>query len=74
MLNIQTNIWSTCLSLYSLQVERKPFQKVIDVSSDDSHRAGMKPFSFVRQVEYHSDALYITFSHLADALIQSDLQ
>ena len=54
MLNIQTNIWSTCLSLYSLQVERKPFQKVIDVSSDDSHKAGMKPFSFVRQVEYHS--------------------
>ncbi|XP_046905739.1 alanine aminotransferase 2-like isoform X1 [Hypomesus transpacificus] len=34
----------------TLKVERKPFQKVIDVSSDDSHRAGMKPFSFVRQV------------------------
>ena len=59
MLNIQTNMWSTCLSLYFLQVERKPFQKVIDVSSDDSHRAGMKPFSFVRQVEYHSVGLSI---------------
>ncbi|XP_063748301.1 alanine aminotransferase 2-like isoform X2 [Eleginops maclovinus] len=29
---------------------KKPFQQVIDVSTGDSHRAGMKPVSFVRQV------------------------
>uniref|UniRef100_A0A3Q1F5R4 alanine transaminase n=1 Tax=Acanthochromis polyacanthus TaxID=80966 RepID=A0A3Q1F5R4_9TELE len=28
----------------------KPFKEVIDVSSGDPHRAGMKPVSFVRQV------------------------
>ncbi|XP_068581074.1 alanine aminotransferase 2-like [Cebidichthys violaceus] len=28
----------------------KPFKKVIDVGSDDPHRAGMKPITFVRQV------------------------
>ncbi|XP_071397443.1 alanine aminotransferase 2-like [Centroberyx affinis] len=29
---------------------QKPFKKVIDVSSGDPHKAGMKPISFVRQV------------------------
>ncbi|RVE73716.1 hypothetical protein OJAV_G00033970 [Oryzias javanicus] len=29
--------------------EQKPFKGVIDVSSGDPHRAGMKPISFVRQ-------------------------
>ncbi|XP_042339816.1 alanine aminotransferase 2-like [Plectropomus leopardus] len=29
---------------------KKPFQQVIDVSSGDPHKAGMKPTSFVRQV------------------------
>ncbi|XP_044056151.1 alanine aminotransferase 2-like [Siniperca chuatsi] len=32
------------------QGTQKPFQKVIDVSSGDPHRAGMPPTSFVRQV------------------------
>ncbi|MED6245640.1 hypothetical protein ATANTOWER_005958 [Ataeniobius toweri] len=32
------------------QGEQKPFQKVIDVSSGDPHRAGMPPLSFARQV------------------------
>uniref|UniRef100_A0A3P8TQK8 alanine transaminase n=1 Tax=Amphiprion percula TaxID=161767 RepID=A0A3P8TQK8_AMPPE len=30
----------------------KPFKEVIDVSSGDPHRAGMKPVSFVRQVSF----------------------
>ncbi|XP_076600943.1 alanine aminotransferase 1 [Chaetodon auriga] len=29
---------------------RKPYEEVIDVSSGDPHRAGVKPLSFVRQV------------------------
>uniref|UniRef100_A0A3Q1HHZ2 alanine transaminase n=1 Tax=Anabas testudineus TaxID=64144 RepID=A0A3Q1HHZ2_ANATE len=33
-----------------LQGEQKPFKQVIDVSSGDPHKAGMKPVSFVRQV------------------------
>ncbi|XP_035508693.1 alanine aminotransferase 2-like [Morone saxatilis] len=32
------------------QGAKKPFKKVTDVSSGDSHRAGMSPISFVRQV------------------------
>ncbi|XP_032429209.1 alanine aminotransferase 2-like [Xiphophorus hellerii] len=32
------------------QGEQKPFQRVIDVSSGDPHRAGMPPLSFARQV------------------------
>uniref|UniRef100_A0A3Q1GEY9 alanine transaminase n=1 Tax=Acanthochromis polyacanthus TaxID=80966 RepID=A0A3Q1GEY9_9TELE len=32
------------------QGAHKPFKEVIDVSSGDPHRAGMKPVSFVRQV------------------------
>ncbi|XP_022608857.1 alanine aminotransferase 2-like [Seriola dumerili] len=32
------------------QGANKPFKKVIDVSSDDPHRMGMAPISFVRQV------------------------
>ncbi|XP_028260433.1 alanine aminotransferase 2-like [Parambassis ranga] len=32
------------------QGAQKPFKEVIDVSSGDSHRAGLKPVSFVRQV------------------------
>ncbi|XP_023151140.2 alanine aminotransferase 2-like [Amphiprion ocellaris] len=32
------------------QKVHKPFKEVIDVSSGDPHRAGMKPVSFVRQV------------------------
>uniref|UniRef100_A0A3B4ZCY8 alanine transaminase n=1 Tax=Stegastes partitus TaxID=144197 RepID=A0A3B4ZCY8_9TELE len=35
--------------LQSLGVQ-KPFQEVIDLSSGDPHRAGMKPVSFIRQV------------------------
>ncbi|XP_010777257.1 alanine aminotransferase 2-like, partial [Notothenia coriiceps] len=34
----------------SAQGAEKPFQQVIDVSTGDPHRAGMKPVSFVRQV------------------------
>uniref|UniRef100_A0A4W5Q3C8 alanine transaminase n=1 Tax=Hucho hucho TaxID=62062 RepID=A0A4W5Q3C8_9TELE len=30
--------------------EQKPFKEVIDISSGDSHRTGIKPISFVRQV------------------------
>ncbi|XP_038147533.1 alanine aminotransferase 2-like [Cyprinodon tularosa] len=30
--------------------EQKPFQRVIDVSSGDPHRTGMRPLSFARQV------------------------
>ncbi|XP_036374211.1 alanine aminotransferase 2-like [Megalops cyprinoides] len=29
---------------------KKPYKEVIDISQDDFHSAGMKPFSFVRQV------------------------
>ncbi|XP_029004916.1 alanine aminotransferase 2-like [Betta splendens] len=32
------------------QGAQKPFKRVIDVSSGDPHKAGMKPISFVRQV------------------------
>ncbi|XP_023859242.1 alanine aminotransferase 2 isoform X1 [Salvelinus sp. IW2-2015] len=32
------------------QGEQKPFKEVIDISSCDSHRTGIKPISFVRQV------------------------
>ncbi|KAL3045791.1 hypothetical protein OYC64_013948 [Pagothenia borchgrevinki] len=32
------------------QGAEKPFQLVMDVSTGDPHRAGMKPVSFVRQV------------------------
>ncbi|XP_023284533.1 alanine aminotransferase 2-like [Seriola lalandi dorsalis] len=32
------------------QMAQKSFREVIDVSSGDSHQAGMKPISFVRQV------------------------
>ncbi|XP_052317729.1 alanine aminotransferase 2-like [Oncorhynchus keta] len=32
------------------QGEQKPFKEVIDISSGDSHRTGIKPISFVRQV------------------------
>uniref|UniRef100_A0A3B4XZB3 alanine transaminase n=1 Tax=Seriola lalandi dorsalis TaxID=1841481 RepID=A0A3B4XZB3_SERLL len=35
---------------FSSQGANKPFKKVIDVSSDDPHRTGMAPISFVRQV------------------------
>ncbi|KAJ4922797.1 hypothetical protein JOQ06_021301 [Pogonophryne albipinna] len=34
----------------SAQGAEKPFQQVMDVSTGDPHRAGMKPVSFVRQV------------------------
>lgn len=36
--------------LFAPQGEKKPFSRVIDVSSCDPHRAGMAPISFVRQV------------------------
>uniref|UniRef100_A0A3B4ZYJ6 alanine transaminase n=1 Tax=Stegastes partitus TaxID=144197 RepID=A0A3B4ZYJ6_9TELE len=38
-----------CINIL-LQGVQKPFQEVIDLSSGDPHRAGMKPVSFIRQV------------------------
>uniref|UniRef100_A0A667Z7M9 alanine transaminase n=1 Tax=Myripristis murdjan TaxID=586833 RepID=A0A667Z7M9_9TELE len=38
------------LDLCFLQGIQKPFKEVIDVSSADPHKTGMKPISFVRQV------------------------
>uniref|UniRef100_UPI0037E8AA70 alanine aminotransferase 2-like n=1 Tax=Semicossyphus pulcher TaxID=241346 RepID=UPI0037E8AA70 len=47
-----TNLQSLAVRLAEeiKQGAKKPFKKVIDVSSGDPHRAGMAPVSFVRQV------------------------
>ncbi|KAM4547896.1 alanine aminotransferase 2 [Odontesthes bonariensis] len=49
---IRVSTQSALLSLseHITQGAQQPFKEVIDVSSGDSHRAGMKPLSFVRQV------------------------
>ncbi|XP_020510875.2 alanine aminotransferase 2-like isoform X1 [Labrus bergylta] len=41
---------AACVTQEIRQGAKKPFKKVIDVSSCDPHRAGMDPVSFVRQV------------------------
>uniref|UniRef100_A0A667YMF9 alanine transaminase n=1 Tax=Myripristis murdjan TaxID=586833 RepID=A0A667YMF9_9TELE len=45
----QTSSWPTTAVCF-LQGIQKPFKEVIDVSSADPHKTGMKPISFVRQV------------------------
>uniref|UniRef100_A0A3P8TRS5 alanine transaminase n=1 Tax=Amphiprion percula TaxID=161767 RepID=A0A3P8TRS5_AMPPE len=50
--HIRCSICINCAKLHSKV--HKPFKEVIDVSSGDPHRAGMKPVSFVRQVSLGS--------------------
>lgn len=50
--NMECSFQSAALNSTFPQGTKMPFQEVIDVSTGDLHRAGVKPLTFVRQVIY----------------------
>ena len=57
--NLCCDIWNLCFEFTRQQGVRKPYKEVIDVLSDDLHRTGMKPLTFVRQVSCDLQSLHI---------------
>lgn len=50
--NMECSFQTVALNSTFPQGTKKPFQEVIDVSTGDPHKAGVKPLTFVRRVIY----------------------